>query len=148
MNQDIIDALIVYLDSFYPDIPIIDVEIQQDLEERPAFFIACINSMVKPRIQDAGFFHTFSYDLYLDAGTEAPERILNEVADFLEPRLLKIPRQDIEGKNYRPENIHSNITDGVLHMLFDVTVAQYEPPENIPDIRQYSLKTTVEVSNG
>lgn len=147
MNQKIIDALIVYLDTFFPDIPVIDVEIQQDLEERPAFFIACISSSLTPRIKDAGFFHTFDYDLYLDPGLDAPETILNEVVQFLEPKLLKIPRLDVKDKHFRPDGIHSTITDGVLHILFSVTVSELEPTDKPPVFERYRIDTYVEVAN-
>ena len=145
MEQRIIDAIHVALDSIFPDIPHLDETTEQDVG-RPAFFISCIESILTERIKNAHFFMTYSFDILFDPGEEAPEITCREVESELMLLLRRIP--DLESEYaFRPFDLHFETVDGMLHALFQIQESIKVETQKDPVIERYNLNSKTGIIN-
>lgn len=143
MEQRIINAISVALDSVFPDIPHIDVETEQDVE-RPAFFITCTGSILTERITNAHFFMTYSFDILFDPGGREPELECRKVESELSILLRRIP--DLESEYaFRPFGIHFETVDGMLHALFQIQESIKVDPKQEPKVESFTLNSKAEI---
>lgn len=139
MQQRIIDAISIAIDSVFPEIPILDVETEQDVK-RPAFFISCIQSQLIERIKNAGFFMVYSFDILFDPGNEDPELDCRNIESELMFLLRRIEDPESEYA-FRPYDIHFETVDGILHALFQIEES-IKPEEKIePKVERFGLRS-------
>lgn len=143
MEQRIINSLSIALDAAFPEIPVLDVETEQDVD-RPAFFISCISAVLTERIAPADFFMTYSFDLLFDPGVRDPEIACRRVESEL--MLLLRRFEDCESKYaFRPYDIHFETVDGVLHALFQITESIKLEKTKDPVVERYKLNSKAEI---
>lgn len=141
-QTQITNQIVKAIDAIYPDWNIIDEAMEQDIEP-PRFYITCYQTIIKERIQNAGFFLTLYYEILFDPGVEHAETICDDVAFNVMTALRKV---SADGFNYRGNNIKSEFdsSQGVLHVYADFIVDLKEEPEEVPRINKLYKNTKVE----
>lgn len=144
-RKKMIDSIVLFIDSIFPDYKIAEREIFQDLEP-PRFLVTCISGRRKDRIKNAGFFYTCDFDVLFDPGVDGTRELCDEVAFILETALDEIPES--EEFNFRPYEISDSYDpkQNVLHVFFSVQITIREfTLDEIPDIRELDIHTKAEV---
>lgn len=122
MIVDINKAIIRKLLSLYPDITIYDEKIPQQFET-PSFFISTYDQDYNKRINDK-YNSTVNYDISYFPNTDYKNNEMYKVRTILLRELREL-------EDFRAINIKSNITDEVLHIMFDVKYSEIKSKDEI-----------------
>lgn len=144
MIQRIIDSIGKTLHDAYPDYPVLEDDLNQDVD-RPAFYIRCVSAEPTDRITKAGFFLDMLYEVEYDPGESEPKYACYEMGAELIYLLKRIP--DIEGGlDFRPYDVESRVVDNRLLFTFYINESvQYEEPDGTK-IRDIDVKVRIKRS--
>lgn len=122
MIVDINKAIVRKLLSLYPDITIYDEKVPQQFET-PSFFISTYDQDYNKRINDK-YNSTVNYDISYFPNTDYKNNQMYKVRTILLRELREL-------EDFRAINIKSNITDEVLHIMFDVKYSEIKSKDEI-----------------
>lgn len=122
MIVDINKAIVRKLLSLYPDITIYDEKVPQQFET-PSFFISTYDQDYNKRINDK-YNSTVNYDISYFPNTDYKNNEMYKVRTILLRELREL-------EDFRAINIKSNITDEVLHIMFDVKYSEIKSKDEI-----------------
>lgn len=132
MEQRIIDALILKLNSLFPDIKAYDVKMDMEIEP-PMFQITCYERQRRDRITPAGFFYTYFFDLIFFSGHDEPEEKYRDIE-------LELTNAVWHFEDFRGDDIRSTTVDDVLHVFFSITVELKEELPELPKIERINTE--------
>lgn len=131
MQPRLTDVIRKHLYGLYPEIKCFTDSAWQD-DNGPAFLLEEISAPVRRRTAH-GFYIESQYDLIYDPGgdTREPDKQCREMGWELSLALQEIP--DVNGRVYQPDDIDATITDGILHMEFNIH-CDYQIIKDAPDV--------------